>query len=76
MPDKSDHKLTIARVFASPSLDGPAPRLPKLSPDGRYLAVLRNRADDKDRYDLWPSTARTASGACWSIPRSSAAGGS
>jgi dipeptidyl-peptidase-4 len=40
-------------VFASPSLDGPAPRLPKLSPDGRYLAVLRNRASDRERYDLW-----------------------
>ena len=38
LPDTQDHKLTLARVFASPSLDGPTPRLPKLSPDGRYLA--------------------------------------
>jgi dipeptidyl-peptidase-4 len=45
--------LTLERVFASPSLDGPSPRLPKLSPDGRYLAVLRNRPDDRERYDLW-----------------------
>jgi len=45
--------LAIDRVFASPSLDGPAPRLPKLSPDGRYLAVLRNRESDRERYDLW-----------------------
>ena len=53
VPDKPAQTLTIERVFASPSLDGPAPRLPKLSPDGRYLAVLRNRASDRERYDLW-----------------------
>lgn len=45
--------LTFERVFASPSLDGPAPRQVKLSPDGRYLTLLRNRADDRERYDLW-----------------------
>ncbi|MFM7377324.1 MAG: DPP IV N-terminal domain-containing protein [Erythrobacter sp.] len=45
--------LTLERVFASPGLDGPAPRQVKLSPDGRYLTLLRNRADDRDRYDLW-----------------------
>ena len=45
--------LTFERVFASPGLDGPAPRQVRLSPDGRYLTLLRNRADDRDRYDLW-----------------------
>ena len=45
--------LTIERVFDSPSLSGPVPRLPKLSHDGRYLALLRNRPNDLDRYDLW-----------------------
>jgi dipeptidyl-peptidase-4 len=45
--------LDFARVFASPSLDGPAPRAVKLSPDGRWLTLLRNRADEKERYDLW-----------------------
>jgi len=45
--------LTLERVFQSPSLSGPAPRLLKLSPDGRYATLLRNRADDKERYDLW-----------------------
>lgn len=47
------HQLTFERVFASPSLDGPSPRQPKLSPDGRYLTLLRNREDERDRYDLW-----------------------
>jgi ribosomal protein L19 len=50
---KQEQKLTIERVFASPSLDGQTPRLPKLSPDGRYLTVLRNRESDRERYDLW-----------------------
>ncbi|HLL59168.1 MAG TPA: DPP IV N-terminal domain-containing protein, partial [Allosphingosinicella sp.] len=45
--------LTLDRVFRGPSLSGPAPRMPKLSPDGRLATLLRNRADDKDRYDLW-----------------------
>ncbi|HEX8302178.1 S9 family peptidase [Sphingomonas sp.] len=45
--------LPLERVFASPDLAGPAPRLPKLSPDGSLLTLLRNRADEKDRFDLW-----------------------
>jgi dipeptidyl-peptidase-4 len=45
--------LTFERIFASPSLDGPAPRAVKLSPDGRFVSVLRNRSDDLERYDLW-----------------------
>ena len=45
--------LTFERVFASPSLSGAVPRGVKLSPDGRWLTVLRNRADDRERYDLW-----------------------
>lgn len=45
--------LSLERVFASPSLDGSAPRGVQLSPDGRYLTVLRNREDERERYDLW-----------------------
>src|SRR5437763_1707577 len=56
--------LTIERVFDSPSLSGPVPRLPKLSPDGRYLAVLRNRPDDLQRYDLWAFDRQTGQ---WSM---------
>jgi len=52
-PGVLQQKLTIERVFDSPSLSGAVPRLPKLSPDGRYLAILRNRPDDLQRYDLW-----------------------
>ena len=45
--------LSFERVFASPSLDGASPRQAKLSPDGRYLTLLRNRDDERERYDLW-----------------------
>lgn len=45
--------LTFERVFASPSVNGPSPRQAKLSPDGRYLTLLRNRDDELERYDLW-----------------------
>ncbi len=45
--------LSFERVFASPDLNGPSPRAAMLSPDGRYLTLLRNRPDDKERYDLW-----------------------
>ena len=45
--------LTLERIFGSPSLNGPSPRLAKLSPDGRYLTMLRPRPDDRERFDLW-----------------------
>ena len=45
--------LTLERLFASPALGGTAPRGVKLSPDGKLLTMLRNRADDRERYDLW-----------------------
>ena len=45
--------LTLERIFASPDLSGPAPRAARLSPDGKLLTLLRNREDEKDRYDLW-----------------------
>ena len=50
---KDSVALTLERVFASPGLAGPVPRAVKLSPDGRYVTVLRNRPDDRERYDLW-----------------------
>lgn len=50
---ESEPELTFERVFASPSLNGPAPRQAKFSPDGRYLTLLRNREDERERYDLW-----------------------
>ena len=45
--------LSFERVFGSPSLNGAAPRGVRLSPDGRWLTVLRARADERQRYDLW-----------------------
>jgi dipeptidyl-peptidase-4 len=45
--------LTLERLFASPDLSGPRPRHPQLSPDGKWLGLIRNRPDDKNRYDLW-----------------------
>jgi dipeptidyl-peptidase-4 len=45
--------LTLERVFSSPDLAGSTPRAMKLSPDGKWLTLLRNRPDQKDRFDLW-----------------------
>jgi len=45
--------LSFERVFGSPSLNGAAPSGVQLSPDGRWLTVLRARADERQRYDLW-----------------------
>src|SRR5215212_6132994 len=45
--------LPLERVFSSPSLSGPTPRKARLSPDGRWVTLLKNRDDDKDRFDLW-----------------------
>jgi len=55
----SAQPLTLERLFESPSLSGPAPRALKLSPDGRLATLLRNRDNDRDRYDLWAIDTRT-----------------
>lgn len=51
--DAQETPLTLERVFASPDLNGSAPRALKLSPDGRLVTLLRNRADERERFDLW-----------------------
>ncbi|WP_294061945.1 DPP IV N-terminal domain-containing protein [Sphingomonas sp.] len=45
--------LTLERVFASPDLNGLQPRKMTLSPDGKWLTLLRNRPEEKERFDLW-----------------------
>ena len=54
-------KLTLERVFASPDLAGPQPRALKLSPDGTLVTLLKPRADEKERLDLWAIDTRTGS---------------
>ncbi len=46
-------RLTIERLYASPSLNGPSPREVKYSPDGSRVTFLKPRADEQDRFDLW-----------------------
>jgi dipeptidyl-peptidase-4 len=46
-------KLPLERLFAAPDLSGPALRGVTISPDGKLVAYLKARADDKDRFDLW-----------------------
>lgn len=45
--------LTIERLEASPSLDGPAARGVKIAPDGTRVTFLRGRSDDQYQLDLW-----------------------
>jgi len=52
-PGVPQKKLTIERIFASPPISGATPRLLKLSPDGRYATLLKPRAEDRERFDLW-----------------------
>jgi dipeptidyl-peptidase-4 len=52
-PEVPQKTLTIERIFASPELSGPTPRQLKLSPDGRYATLLKPRASDRERFDLW-----------------------
>ena len=46
-------ELTIARLFASPDLNGPRLRMPRIAPDGTRVTFLRAAADDQHRFDLW-----------------------
>ena len=45
--------LPLERLFSAPDLSGPTLRGVRISPDGRLVAYLRARDDDKDRFDLW-----------------------
>ena len=51
VPAQSD--LTIERLFASPSLDGPATTGVRYAPDGKRVTYLKAREEDSGRYDLW-----------------------
>jgi dipeptidyl-peptidase-4 len=51
--------LTLERLYASPDLAGTTPRKLTLSPDGKFVTVLRNRTDEKERFDLWAMDTRT-----------------
>jgi len=46
-------KLPLERLFSAPDLSGPTMRGVEISPDGKLVAYLRARADEKDRFDLW-----------------------
>ncbi|MDT7933764.1 MAG: DPP IV N-terminal domain-containing protein [Sphingomonadaceae bacterium] len=52
-PAQAAPQLTLEAVFGSPSISGPTPRALKLSPDGRYATLLKARANDRTRFDLW-----------------------
>jgi len=58
-PGVPQKKLTIERIFASPPISGATPRLLKLSPDGHYATMLKPRAEDRERFDLWAMDAST-----------------
>ncbi len=53
--------LTPERVFASPSLSGPAARGVEVSPDGKWVTWLKPEAQNQYKFDLW--AAPTAGGA-------------
>ncbi len=46
-------ELPVERVFAPPSLNGPAPRGVQLSPDGSAVTYLKAEPDDQTTFDLW-----------------------
>ena len=45
--------LTIERLFEGGSLDGPSPRGLQIAPDGARVSLLRPKAGDQNRFDLW-----------------------
>ncbi|MRX27396.1 S9 family peptidase [Kangiella sp. HZ709] len=46
-------ELSVERIYSDPSLDGPAPRSVKLSPDGSRVTFLKGKEDEQERLDLW-----------------------
>lgn len=46
-------ELTIERLVASPSLNGPTVQGLRMSPDGRRITFLRGKDDNQAQLDLW-----------------------
>jgi dipeptidyl-peptidase 4 len=46
-------KLTIERIYSSPSLSGAAMRGVKISPDGQRVTFLQGKESDHEQLDLW-----------------------
>jgi len=46
-------ELPIARVFAAPALNGPAPHNVQISPDGTLVTFLKPSPSDQTTNDLW-----------------------
>ncbi|AWL13015.1 Dipeptidyl-peptidase IV [Saliniradius amylolyticus] len=49
----SANSIDIEQIFQSPSLEGSAPKMLKVSPDGQRVTFLKGKEDDYERYDLW-----------------------
>ncbi len=45
--------LTIERIFASPTLEGPSLMKLKVAPTGDRVTFLRGKQDDREQLDLW-----------------------
>ena len=46
-------RLSLERLYASPSLNGPTAKGVKFSPDGARVTFQKAREDDASRFDLW-----------------------
>ncbi len=46
-------RLTVERLFSSPSLNGSVPSQVRFSPDGRFVTYLANPPEDRERLDLY-----------------------
>lgn len=46
-------KITLEVIHSDKSLSGPGLRSARFSPDSKLLTYLKNRSEDKRRYDLW-----------------------
>ncbi len=57
MPALASQPLTPERVFASPSLNGPAARGVEVSPDGRFVTYLKAEPNNQYKLDLWAAPA-------------------
>ena len=53
-------KLPLERLFTAPDISGPTLRGVEISPNGKLIAYLKGREDDKDRFDLWAYDVSTA----------------